>query len=269
MHLFGLVAFVMVSSFAEQASYEGKINEAKERFYQKRYEEAERFVLEARSIDPADPESYELRTTIILFRLKQTTGINGDRQGDAKTTKETLATCPVCPELLRQFENDSAEGIRLAQQILVTRSDDERALFLLAKMNLNKLWLNLQVLDRRKGWQEYREARKLLGRVLEQNPQHARALTASAWINYIVGGRNFLVRAVLGGGSRKTALKQLRQAVSCVDCDFFDRTEAKFSLLDILRQEKCFAEASALAEELRIRFPQNAAFIHVGQTTVP
>lgn len=165
----------MVFSFADQAIYEEKIEEAKERFYHEKYEEAERFVLEARTIEPAYPESYELRTTIILFRLKRVTGIYGDRQGNVKETKEILASCPVCPELLRQFENDSAEGIRLARQILVNRPDDERAMFLLAKMDLNKLWLNLQVLDKMERWREYREARKLLGMVLAQNPHHVRA----------------------------------------------------------------------------------------------
>ena len=260
----------MVFSLADQPIYEDKIEEAKEHFYHEKYEEAERLVLDARSIEPADPESYELRTTIILFRLKQVTGIYGDREGNGKKTKEILASCPVCPELLRQFENDSVEGIRLARQMLVNKPDDERAMFLLAKMDLNKLWLNLQVLDKREGWREYREARKLLAGVLAQNPDHVRALTASAWINYIVGGRNFFVRAILGGGSKKTALKQLRQAASCLECDFFDRTEAKFSLLDILKREKPFAEASALAEELRIRFPQNASSVHlIRQTNVP
>ncbi|MGH9339088.1 MAG: hypothetical protein ACRD1R_05760 [Acidobacteriota bacterium] len=83
-----------------------------------------------------------------MFRLKQVTGIYGDCQGNGKKTKEILASCGVCPELLRQFENDSSEGIRLAQQMLVNRSDDERAMFLLAKMNLSKLWLNLQVLEK-------------------------------------------------------------------------------------------------------------------------
>ena len=259
MNLFA--TFMLVFPLGAEVLYEDKITEAKEHFYQEQYQEAERLVFEARTIEPADPESYELRTTIILFRLKQVTGIDGDRQGNRKNTRELLASCPVCPELLRQFDNDGAEGTRLARQLLVNRSGDERAMFLLARMDLNKLWLNLQVLDKREGLREYREARNLLGLVLAQNPDHVRALTASAWINYIVGGRNFLVRAILGGGSKKEALNQLRQAVSCLECDFFDRTEARFSLLDILKQEKHFAEASVLAEELRVRFPRNTSFV--------
>jgi tetratricopeptide (TPR) repeat protein len=267
-----LVAALLITfTFANQTTYEEKIKEAKESFYAGKYAEAERLVMQARTIDPIDPESYELRTTIILFRLKHVTGIEGARQeGNVKKTKDILTACRVCPELLKQFESDAAEGTRLARQILVNRPDDERATVLLAKIALNKLWLNLQILDKWEGWREYKEARKLLAKVLARNPDNVRALTASAWINYIVAGRNFLVRAVLGGGNKKTALKQFRKAAACVQCDFFDGIEAKFSLLDILKQEKSFAEASALAKELSIRFPENESVAGlVGKKTVP
>jgi tetratricopeptide (TPR) repeat protein len=266
-----VVALLITFTFANQTTYEEKIKGAKECFYEDRYAEAERLVMEARTIDPTDPESYELRTTIILFRLKHITGIEGAREeGNVKETKKTLTACALCPGLVKQFENDAAEGTRLARQVLVNRPDDERATFLLAKIALNKLWLNLQILDKLEGWREYKEARKFLAKVLARNPNHVRALTASGWINYIVAQRNLLVRAVLGGGSKKTALKQVRQAASCGRCAFFDRIEARFSLLDMLKQEKSFAEAVVLAKELSVRFPENASLIDlIGQKTVP
>lgn len=257
-------ALLIAFSVANPTTYEEKINEARERFYEEKYEEAQRVTLVARSLEPSDPESYELSTTVMLFQLKKITGIDG--ADEQRKVKKTLTSCRVCPELLRQFENDSTEGIRLARHILSKRPDDERAMFLLAKIDLNRLWLFLQILDKMKGWREYQEARKLLVKLLARNPNHVRALTALAWINYIVAERNFLLRAILGGGSKKTAYKQLHHAAACVQCDFFDRIEAKFSLFDILRQEKRFAEALVVAEELSARFPENASFAHhVGQ----
>lgn len=258
-------ALLLAFSFAGQTPFDEKLNRAKEFFYQEKYQDSERLILEARAIDPTDPESYEFRTTILLFRLRDLTGIDVARQG--KATK-TLATCAACPEMLRQFEADTAEGLRLARLVLTQKPDDERATFIIAKLDLNKLWLNLKILNKMKGWREYQEARKFLAKVLARNPNHSRALIASAWINYIVADRIFLLRAVLGGGSKKTALKQLRQAASCGQCDAFDRSEAGFSLLDILKQEKMFAEAAVLARELSVRYPENASLAQfAGQKT--
>ncbi len=228
--------------------------QAKEAFFNERFGEAEQLALAARAESPGDPENYELRTAILLFRLKAELGVTGKKSGgrDAKD-------CGPCGPLLAEFHADLEAGLAKSRAILAREPTDPRARFLLAKILLNRLWLNLQVLRRKKGLGEYREARRILDSLLESEPDNIRALTARAWIEYVVGGQFIVIRTILGGGDKAKALRDLRRAATLTG-DEYDLAEAKAALIEMLASEREEADAKDLAAELAPRFPGNRGF---------
>ena len=100
--------------------------------------------------------------------------------------------------------------------------------------------------------------------MLARNPNHVRARVARAWIDYIVDTRMpWGTRWVLGGGNRKRALADVREAAGRPS-DFFTHAEAAFALWDMHVREKDLTEATEVARGLARDFPDNrelAAFL--------
>ena len=241
------------------------LSDAQWEFYNARYEAAAAQTLDLRTLDPQDLAAYELRTTALLFQLKNTLTGSRDKQ-------KALKACPPCAAWMQGFLEDTASGQALARTRLAADPQDEAALFFLGKLDLNYVWLQLGTLGRRTGWDEYWEARRSLDAVLKANPQHVRGRLARAWIDYIVDTRMPRgTRWLLGGGSRKRALLAVREAAS-TDADVYTRAEAEFSLWDMQVRERSFGEAVQIARKLLRDFPDNrdlVAFLASSEAGVP
>jgi hypothetical protein len=224
--------------------------DAQHLFYNGRYDAAAVLALTLRSSDPEDLASYELRTSALLFELKHAIGEPADKE-------KAFKRCVVCPELMAAFLSDTARGQALARARLQATPGDEAALFFLGKIDLNYVWLQLGPLGRRKGWDEYWEARKSLDAVLKQNPRNVRAAVARAWIDYIVDTKMPRgTRWVLGGGSKQRALAAMRQAANA-ETEFFVHAEAAFGLWEMQVRERNTPEATEVARGLALTFPEN------------
>ena len=224
------------------------LEHAQRLFYSARYEEAAALTL--CSSDADDLVACELRTSALHFQIKRALGGASDK-GNA------LKRCATCPELLSTFMADVARGQAVARARLEVNPGDEAMLFLLGKLDLNYVWLQLGTLGRRTGWGQYWEARRSLDTVLAQNPGHLRARVARAWIDYIVDTKMPRgTRWVLGGGNKKQGLAVVREAAS-TDAELFIRAEAGFALWEMLVRERKFSEAVATAQGLARDFPDN------------
>lgn len=230
--------------------------QAQHLFYNGDYEAAAALALELREPDQEDLASYELRTSALLFQMKRLLAHQPDKA-------EAFKQCATCPDLLADFLKDTVAGQRIARARLLVATDDE-TLFMLGKLDLNFVWMQLDPLGKRAGWSQYWEARRSLDAVLQHDPMHVRARVARAWIDYIVhtkapGG----TRWILGGGNKDRALKALQQAAD-TQADFFANAEARFALWEMQVREKRVDEAVELARSLARDFPENrqlAAFL--------
>jgi len=233
--------------------------DAQNLFYNGHYNAAAVLTLALRASDPKDLASYELRTSALLFELKHAIGEPPDKE-------KAFKRCVVCPELMAAFLSDTARGQALARARLQATPGDEAALFFLGKIDLNYVWLQLGPLGRKKGWDEYWEARKSLDAVLKQNPRNVRAAVARAWIDYIVDTKMPRgTRWVLGGGSKQRALATMREAASA-ETEFFIHAEAAFGLWEMQLRERNTTEATEVARRLAQTFPENrqlAKFLEV------
>jgi hypothetical protein len=161
-----------------------------------------------------------------------------------------------CPALLTALLSDTERGLALARARIQSVPDDLTARFFLGKINLNYVWLQLGVLGRRTGWDEYWEARHSLDAVLARNPSDVRARVARAWIDYIVDTRMpFGTKWLLGGGNRKRALVTIQDAAKA-DADFFVHAEARFALWDLQIRERNVPAAVAVARRTRRGLPR-------------
>ena len=230
------------------------LSEGQYHFYSGRYERAAAIAVALRASDANDLASYELRTSAIHFQIKRAIG-------DAKDRAKALAQCPTCAALMVDFLSDISRGQTLARERLKADPADQAALFLLGKIDLNYVWLQLGTLGRKTGWNEYREGRRSLDAVLARDPAHVRARVGRAWIDYIVDTRAPRgTKWILGGGSRKRALVAVRQA-SEAKADTFVRAEAGFALWEMLVREKDIPAAVVTAQALAREFPENAELV--------
>jgi hypothetical protein len=233
------------------------LTDAQSLFYNARYEAAAALTLALRVPDVDDLASAELRSSALLFQLKDLLEGRRDKEG-------ALKDCAMCPSLIADFVADIRRGQNAARTTLRSRPGDETALFFLGKLDLNYVWLQLGPLRRKTGWDEYWEARRSLDAVLAHNPRHVRARIARAWIDYIVDTRMpWGTRWLLGGGNRKRALIDVHEAAE-MESDFFSHAEAEFALWNMEVREGDLAHASDVARRLGQDFPGNhelAAFL--------
>jgi len=248
-----VVLALVTSATALQPS--STLDDARHLFYNAQYQAAADMALTLEALDPDDDLARdELRASALLFQLRALLEplLRNDNGGD-----RAVERCAACGDLIAAFTASMTHGQRLARARLSANPADETALFFLGKLDLNYLWLQLGLLHRKTGWNEYWEARRSLDAVLKANPQHVRARVARAWIDYIVHTKMpWGARWVLGGGDKKRALVVLHQ-VAASDADFFSHAEAEFSLWDILVREKQLAAATDVAERLATKFPDN------------
>jgi hypothetical protein len=236
---------------SESESASPTLEDAQRSFYSGRYEDAAALSVNlcAAGTDN-DLEACELRTSSLHFQIRRAMGDSADRD-------RAWTMCATCPDLFSVFIADTNRARSLARTRLQRSPEDEAALFLLGKIDLNYVWLQLGTRGRKTGWDEYWEARTSLDKVLERNPAHLRARVARAWIDYIVGTKMPRgTRWLLGGGSKKKGLRMVREAASG-DGDFFERAEATFALWDMQVREREIAEAVATARQLARDFPDN------------
>ncbi len=226
------------------------LHEAQRLFYNGRYEEAA--ALTVGSCKNADDLARcEVRTSALLFRIKRA-------MGDPAEKEKAWNACTLCLEVMPVFLAETASGQAAARAKLQLTPTDEATLFLLGKLDLNYVWLQLGTLGRKTGWSEYWEARRSLDKVLKQNPQHVRARVARAWIDYIVDTKMPRgTRWLLGGGNKKRGLLAVREAAA-TPADFFSQAEATFGLWDMQVRERQWSEAVVSARGLARDFPENA-----------
>jgi tetratricopeptide (TPR) repeat protein len=242
------------ASAALEATEAASMLTAQHLFYVGRYEEAAALALQIRNAAPEDLSSYELRTSALHFLIKRQIGEANDKQA-------ALKACGVCTGLLADMKTDVTRGQQIARARLKDHPKDTTALFFLGKIDLNHVWLYLGTLGQRTGWGEYWEARHSLDDVLEIDPKHVRARVARAWIDYIVDTRVPRgLKWVLGGGSKKHGLAVAREAANA-DTDFYSKTEAGFSLWEMLVRDSQDAEALTVAQRLAKDFPENRELV--------
>jgi len=240
------------------------LSDAQRLFYNARYEAAAALAFDLRVSDTQDLPNNELRSSALLFQLKAL--LEGRPDND-----KALKNCATCPQLIAEFLADIRHGQALARTTLRSTPGDEAALFYLGKLDLNYVWLQLGPLRRKTGWDEYWEARRSLDAVLAHNPRHVRARVARAWIDYIVDTKMpWGTRWLLGGGNRKHALTEIREAAQ-MESDFFSHVEAEFALWNMEVREREMAQATAVARRLAHDFPDNrelAAFLEAREASL-
>ncbi len=235
---------------ATPATSSGLVTDARRLFFNGHYESAAALMLEPCFSAADGLDACELRAAAVMFQIKKALGEPADKQ---KAWKE----CGVCPELFSAFQAVTGRGQLMARDWIRTHPDDDAALFLLGKLSLNHVWLQIGMLGRRTGWSEYREGRRSLDKVLRMNPGHVRARVARAWIDYIVDTRVPRgTRWLLGGGNKKRGLLAVREAADAPS-DFFSQVEARFALWDMQVRERNVSEAVVTARNLARDFPEN------------
>jgi hypothetical protein len=218
-------------------------------FYNGRYEAAAAFALPMCAEAPVDLNACELTTSALHFQIRRALGI-------PNKPKEWKA-CAECAPLLASFLAVTARGQGAARAILKLDPSDDRTLFLLGKLDLNFVWLQLATLGKKTGWKEYWEARRLLDDLVKRKPDMIRARVARAWIDYIVDTRMPRgTRWLLGGGDKKKGLRVVREAAN-TPADFFVATEAVFALWDMQVRERQLPDAVTTARRLARDFPEN------------
>jgi hypothetical protein len=239
-------AFVLALSTSSPSD----LDEAHRLFYNGRYDAADALTLTLCTGDLEGLAACELRSSTLLFQIKRVIG--GQRDKD-----RALKQCSRCAEWIAAFKAVTLSAQRVARTRLQAVPQDSDTRFLLGKIDLNYVWLQLGVLGHKTGWSEYWEARKSLDAVLKQAPDNIRAQVARAWIDYIVDTQMARgTRWVLGGGNKKRGLAMVRDAAE-LDADPFVRAEAGFALWDMQVREGETALAVDTAHALARDFPEN------------
>jgi hypothetical protein len=227
-----------------------ELAETQRLFYTGSYEAASALALTIRTAHPDDLDSYEVRSSALHFQIKRALR-------DAAGHDVPYKQCASCPDLLKEFLDETAKGQEIARARLKVNPNDNNAEFLLGKLDLNYVWLHLGTIGRKTGWNEYWEARRSLDEVLKRDPTFVRAKTARAWMEYIVATKTSIAtRWLLGGGNKKRALGWVREAAAA-DADYYVHVEADFALWEMLVRERDFTNATVIARRLAKEFPDN------------
>jgi hypothetical protein len=256
-----LAVFVAASTAAPAAGHQAPseplgesdaLRAAQLAFFNGRYLDAAAAAQTIQQSRPDELAAIELRTSALLFQIRRTLG-----SASKSERKAALARCEPCAEWTAVIAEETARARSLARSRLSKDRTDETALFFLAKIDLTYLWLQLEPLGRKKGWNEYWEARRSLDLLLDRNPLHVRARVARAWIDYIVDTRLPKgTRWLLGGGNRERALETMRRAAAA-DADIDVRAEAAFALWEMEVREKNIPAAVEVVRRLYVDFPGN------------
>ena len=153
-----LLAVPLAAPAAAQPADGPTLADAQRLFYNAHYEAAAALAVSLRAQGGHDLANDEVRTTALLFVLRGLLKGQDSHNGDDKA--EALKRCAKCPEVLAAFEADLHHGQGVARELLKKTPGDETALFYLGKLDLNYVWLQLGLLGKKTGWDEYWEARK-------------------------------------------------------------------------------------------------------------
>ena len=228
----------------------GTLEDAQRAYYNGRYEAAAAMTLEPCTTGQNSLAACEVYTAALLFQVRRGMGQSTDRG-------QAWKRCAICPSVLTAFKTALARAQTLARARLREHPEDDETRFLLGKLDLNYVWLQVGTIGRKTGWAEFKEARHSIDAVLERQPGHMRARVARAWMDYIVDSKvPWGTRWLLGGGDRKRGLAAVRDAAA-TESDFFVRTEALFSLWDMQQRERDVAGARESARILLRDFPEN------------
>jgi hypothetical protein len=245
-----LVPVFLVAAIGGASAQSTTLDAAQRLFYNGRYEDAAALTRDLCFAEPADLAACELRSSALLFQIKRAFGEPSDK---AKAFKQ----CAICQTLMPIFLAETARAQAVARTRLQAHPADDTTLFLLGKIDLNYVWLQLGTLGRKTGWGEYWEARRSLDSVLTRDPAHVRARVARAWMDYIVGTKvPRVTRWMLGGGDKKRGLLAVRDAAN-MEADVFVQAEAGFALWDMQVRERNITEAVVTARRLARSFPEN------------
>jgi len=255
--LLGLVVAIgLVAVPRAQPAPAPHLDDARRLFFNAHYERAAALALTLRESVPQDLANYEVRTTALLFVLRGL--LKGQDAHNGANKEAALKACEKCPAVLATFTDDLHLGQELARAKLKANPNDTTALFYLGKLDLNYVWLQLGLLGKKTGWDEYWEARKSLDALLKIEPAHVRGRVSRGWIDYIVNTRMpWGTRWVLGGGNKKKGLAMVREAAA-VETDLFTHAEAEFALWDMLIRDKNLPAATEVAKRIAQAFPENA-----------
>ena len=233
-----------------QAPAPPELATAQHLFFSGKYPDAIALAAPLRSVEGVNLAAYELRSSALHFQIKRLLGSAGNKE-------QAFKRCASCQDLLKLFMADVTAGRALAKERLKKSPRDGTTLYLLAKLDLNEVWLNNSTLGRRKGFGLYKDARREIESVLAINPDHLRARVAQAWIDYAVDTRvPFGFKWMFGGGDRHRALKRMREAAA-MKGDEFAMAEASFGLWEMLVSERMKDEALVVAQKLAKSFPDN------------
>jgi hypothetical protein len=226
------------------------LDRANHLYYSGAYEASAALALDVRIRDGVNLEASELRTTALHFQIRRALGEPKDR---GKAWK----ACALCQELMPVFLEEFELGRAAARAAVEAEPADDEALFLLGKLDLNYVWLQLATVGRKTGIGEFREARASLKTLLERGPDHIRGTVAQAWIDYIVAtSLPRGTRWLLGGGNKERGLAAVEQAAQA-DAPRYVNAEARFAAWDMRAREENFAEAVVTARALLQDFPDN------------
>lgn len=226
------------------------LDEAQRLFYNGRYDAADTVAFQLCTDESDALPACELRSSALLMQIKRV--LTGQRDKGA-----ALKQCVPCADWLAAFRAVTLSAQTVARARLAAAPADHETRFLLGKIDLNYVWLQLGVLGHKTGWGEYWEGRKALDAVLKEEPLNVRARLARAWIDYIIDTEMPRgTRWVLGGGNRKRGLATARE-VAALDGEPFVRAEAAFALWDMEVREGDTAAAVNVARELVRDFPGN------------
>ena len=249
-----VLAVVCVASAAraqeDSLAKPGTLEDAQRAYYNGRYEAAAAMTQEPCTTGEDGLAACEVYTAALHFQIRRAMGQSADRG-------EAWKRCAICPSVMTAFKIALARGQTVARARLREQPADHETRFLLGKLDLNYVWLQVGTIGRKTGWAEYKEARHSLDAVLERHPGHMRARVARAWIDYIVDSKlPWGTRWLLGGGNKKRGLMVVRDAAAA-ESDFFVRTEARFSLWDMQVRERDLDGARETARILTRDFPEN------------
>ena len=194
----------------------------------------------------------ELYTAALHFQMKRAMGQSDDRG-------QAWKACAICPSVMTAFKAALARGQTVARARLREQPTDDETRFLLGKLDLNYVWLQLGTLGRKTGWAEYKEAQTLARRGARSGSPDTcgREWRARGSTTLLIRRLPWGTRWLLGGGNKKRGLavgsrggRQPSRISSCAP-------KPRFALWDMQVREQDVDGARETARILVRDFPEN------------